>query len=201
MLSSSVTQLHADTCQVLLQTPEPQCFLSPQYWVKTASRCTPPSSTPTSIWSARTPPASPTSAWRSTWTARAGRAPASRRRRACGIAEMPSGSTCTSTAQEHRLHPCSELRTQAQVKWEHVSLKGAITAMCRIMVDCRSSLNKWFGSSEGFYRAAFSPRRLQPAKLVYKFTSLRETPTVNSECCRSVMSWHISHKQLNYWRI
>lgn len=86
-------------------------FSSPQCWVKTASQCTPPSSTPTYIWSGRTLPASPTSAWHSTWTPKAGHAPASRRRQECGIAAMPNGSMCTSTAQEHRLHPCSELRT------------------------------------------------------------------------------------------
>lgn len=73
---------------------------SSQCWVRTASPCTPPCSTRTCTWSARTRRASPTSGSRSSWTPRASLAPANQRRPGCGIAAMESGSTFTSTAQE-----------------------------------------------------------------------------------------------------
>lgn len=77
-------------------------------WARTASPCTLPCSTRTCTWSARTRRASPTSGSRSSLTPRATLAPANRRRPGCGIVAMASGSTFTSTAQEHLLHHFSD---------------------------------------------------------------------------------------------
>lgn len=125
--------------------------ISTQCWVKTASQCTPPSSTPTSIWSATMLLASPTSAWRSTSTARAGRAPVSQRRRVCGTGGMPNGSMCTSTVQEHRLPPCSE--QPGPGKMTKTALTDAITLtpkrgkfldiFCTLTVLCSFSSFAW----------------------------------------------------------
>ncbi len=79
-----------------------------QCWVRTVSLCIQPSWTLTCTWLEKTLLASPISGWRSTWTARAGHAAANQRRRVCGTAEMPSGSTSTSTALEHLPHLYSE---------------------------------------------------------------------------------------------
>lgn len=81
-----------------------------QFWLRTTSPSTPPSWTPTSTWSARTPPASRTSGSLSLSTTRASRAPASRRKRVSGIAETASGRTSTSTAQARQLRLSSEVR-------------------------------------------------------------------------------------------
>lgn len=89
-------------------------FLSSfQFWPRTASPSTPPSWTPMCTWSARTRPASLTSAWLSLLTARVGRGPASQRKLESGIAETASGRTSTSTAQAHQPRHSSEVRSAA----------------------------------------------------------------------------------------
>lgn len=77
-------------------------------WVRTVSQCTPLCWTHMCIWLGKTPPASPTSAWRSSWTRPAAPAPANQRRPGSGIAATGSGSTSTSTAQERPPHHYSD---------------------------------------------------------------------------------------------
>lgn len=79
-----------------------------QCCLRTVSRSTPPSWTLMCTWLARMPPASLTSGLLNMWMARAGRAAASQRRLACGIAVTPNGRMCISTARVLLLPHSSE---------------------------------------------------------------------------------------------
>lgn len=91
-----------------------------QYCRRTASRYTPPSWTPTSMSSVKMLPASHTSAWHSTSTAKAGPAPRSLKRLVSGTAEMASGWTSTTTALEPLQHLSSEDHTWVWTTWERI---------------------------------------------------------------------------------
>lgn len=97
----------AVSCKILIVHLSSCMFLS-QCGQRTASQCTPPFWTPTSIWWATRPPALPTSGWRSISTTMARLAPPSQRRPGCGIAGMASGRLSTSIALAPPPHSTSK---------------------------------------------------------------------------------------------